>query len=163
MAFMRVVCFVLLVGLAAAACQPDCAKCPPMWTFYNDNCYRYFGTGKPFAEAERHCQQFTQVGQAHLASIASRDENNLLFTMWESVRGTTEGGLWIGYNDLVNEGYFSWTDLTEITYTGWSDNEPGGYGSNRDCVEMMRDNGGQWEDKACGGEKSFFCKLAVTK
>nr|Q8WPD0.1 RecName: Full=Alpha-N-acetylgalactosamine-specific lectin; AltName: Full=Alpha-N-acetylgalactosamine-binding lectin; AltName: Full=GalNAc-specific lectin; AltName: Full=Lectin; Short=ApL; AltName: Full=Tn antigen-specific lectin; Flags: Precursor [Patiria pectinifera]BAB78598.1 GalNAc-specific lectin [Patiria pectinifera]BAB85109.1 alpha-N-acetylgalactosamine-binding lectin [Patiria pectinifera] len=167
MAFFRALCFVLLVGFAAA-CQPDCSwkcppKCPPMWTFYNGNCYRYFGTGKTYDEAESHCQEFTEVGLGHLASIASAEENNLLLTMWKSVRTTTTGGLWIGLNDQAEEGNFIWTDGSAVTFTDWATTQPDNY-QNEDCAHMRHELDGddRWNDIACSRAFAYVCKMSTT-
>ncbi|XP_038065120.1 alpha-N-acetylgalactosamine-specific lectin-like [Patiria miniata] len=161
MAFMRVLCFVLLVGLAAA-CQPQCPKCPPMWTFYIGNCYRYFGTAKTFAEAEKHCKEFTEVGQGHLASITSAEEDNLLYTMWMSVRGTTGSGLWIGFTDEAEEGNFIWTDRSAVSYTGWRSGEPNNVGKEH-CTNMPNGWDGEWNDTKCGHAHAYMCKMTTAK
>ncbi|XP_038066037.1 alpha-N-acetylgalactosamine-specific lectin-like [Patiria miniata] len=155
-----------MVGLGvdiAAACQPQCPKCPPMRTFYNGNCYRLFGIGKTYDEAEKHCQQFTQVGQGHLASIASAGENNLLLTLWKSARGTTSGGLWIGFNDLAGEGNYIWTDRSAPSYTGWADDQPDNHSGNEHCVHMREDGDNAWNDIECGQSFSYLCKMTTTK
>ncbi|XP_038065014.1 alpha-N-acetylgalactosamine-specific lectin-like [Patiria miniata] len=158
MAFIRVVSFVLLVGLAAA-CQPRCPKCPPMWTFYNGNCYRFFGTGKTYDEAEKHCQQFTQVGQGHLTSIGSAEENNLLLTMYTSAGGTD---LWIGFDDQAEEGNFVWTDGSAGSYTGWRSGEPNNSG-NEHCANLPKSWDGEWNDTKCGTPRQYICKMTTTK
>ncbi|XP_038066242.1 alpha-N-acetylgalactosamine-specific lectin-like [Patiria miniata] len=160
MTFMQALCFVLLVGLAAAF-QPDCPKCPPMWTFYNGNCYRLFGTGKTFAEAEKYCQQFAQVGQGHVASITSAEENNLLLTMWKSASEPKKmGALWIGFTDKAGEGNFIWTDGSPVGFTAWSDGKPN-YGSGQPCAHM-RYNYAAWNDAQCDNVWPHICKMATT-
>ncbi|XP_038065035.1 alpha-N-acetylgalactosamine-specific lectin-like [Patiria miniata] len=167
MAFMRALCFVLLVGFAAA-CKPDCSlkcppKCPPMWTFYNGNCYHYFGTAKTFAEAENHCKEFTQVGQGHLASVVSAEENDLLLTMWKSARGTTAGGMWIGFTDEADEGNFIWTDGSAVGFTRWRSGQPWSPAGDADCTEMKEGWDGEWNDTQCGDTNAYMCKMATTK
>ncbi|XP_038055115.1 alpha-N-acetylgalactosamine-specific lectin-like [Patiria miniata] len=166
MAFVRALCFVLLVSFAAAW-QPYCSskcppKCPPMWTFYNGNCYRYFGTAKTFNAAESHCQQFTQVGHGHLASVASAKENTFLFAMWKSARTTTTGGLWIGFTDQAVEGKFIWTDGSQVSYTRWSSGQPDDWRRLEDCTHMWHDRHGQWNDNECGFKYSYMCKMSRT-
>ncbi|XP_038066255.1 alpha-N-acetylgalactosamine-specific lectin-like [Patiria miniata] len=159
MAFIRALCFVLLVGLAAA-CQPCCPKCPPMWTFYNGNCYRYFGIGKNYDEAEKHCQEFAQVGQGHLASITSAEENDLLLTMFKSSGGNDR--LWIGFNDLAEEGNYIWADGSAVSYTKWRRSEPNNGGNNEHCAHMYPNNG-EWNDTECDRAVPYMCKMTTTK
>ncbi|XP_038065178.1 alpha-N-acetylgalactosamine-specific lectin-like [Patiria miniata] len=159
MAVIRVVCFVLFVGLAAA-CQPRCPKCPPMWTFYNGNCYRLFGAGKPYAEAEKHCQEFSQVGQGHVASVASAEENNLLFAMFTSASGRNNG-LWIGFTDDAEEGNFVWADGSAVSYTDWNTGEPNNASGNEHCT-LLR-TVGNWNDGNCNRALAYVCKMTTTK
>ncbi|XP_038065179.1 alpha-N-acetylgalactosamine-specific lectin-like [Patiria miniata] len=161
MAFIRSLCFVLLVGLAAA-CQPRCPKCPPMWIFYKGNCYRFFGTGKTYDEAEKYCQQFTQVGQGHVASIASAEENNLLLTMWKSASEPQKtGALWIGCTDKAGEKNFIWTDGSPVGFTAWSDGRPKYNSISRPCAHM-RYKYAKWNDAKCDNVWPHICKMATT-
>ncbi|XP_038065858.1 alpha-N-acetylgalactosamine-specific lectin-like [Patiria miniata] len=161
MAFMRVLWCVVLVSFAPVCQQAECPKCPPMWTFYNGYCYRLFGNAKTFSEAENHCQDFTNVGQGHLTSIANAQENNLLFTVWKSTRGTAEGGLWIGFTDEVEEGNFIWTDKSVVNFTEWSDGQPDNYGGGEKCTHMWYGKYGEWNDIGCDNLFSYMCKMTA--
>ncbi|XP_038066179.1 alpha-N-acetylgalactosamine-specific lectin-like [Patiria miniata] len=165
MAFLQILCVVLLVGVGldtASACQPRCHKCPPIWTFYKGSCYRLFATKKSQPDAEKHCRQFSAVGQGHLASIASAEENDILLEMWDSVRGTTAGGLWIGFTDEAEEGNFIWNDGSAVSYTKWKDGQPNNAGDEH-CTQMLQENNGEWSDFKCFKEYSYMCKMTATE
>lgn len=51
---------------------------------------------------------------------------------------TVTSDVWIGLNDLVVSGMFSWTDEHMVTFTYWAPGEPNSHdGFSEDCVEML--------------------------
>ena len=81
------------------------------------------------------------------------------------------GLLYIGLNDLGNEGFFRWTDATTTNYYNWRPGEPNqAKGSNEDCVnaymylkpagvdEMLNNH---WNDNPCSDKLPFVCRKAV--
>ncbi|XP_038066192.1 alpha-N-acetylgalactosamine-specific lectin-like [Patiria miniata] len=167
MAFRRILYVVLMVALSVdivTAIKPQCSKCPSKWTLHNGNCYHVFLIGKTFAEAEKHCQEFTRVGQGHLASIGSALEHDLLFEMWKSVRGTTKVGMWIGLTDKAKEGKFVWTDGSSTNYAKWDNGQPDNYADREHCTHMMIDRSdGRWNDLNCNQVYSYMCKISPTE
>ena len=66
--------------------------------------------------------------------------------------------LWIGLNDLTQEGSFVWSDGTKVTYKDWKkDNgnpEPNG-GEQENCVVIHT---GGWVDIGCHDHNHFLCE-----
>ena len=66
-------------------------------------------------------------------------------------------GTWIGLNDVINEGSFTWSDKSAVTFANWRAGEPNADHKLEDCVEM---NQSKWNDLSCGTELDFVCQTA---
>jgi len=74
----------------------------------------------------------------HLAAINDAAENTWVFNTFSSYGGV-ERSLWIGLNDLVQEGQFVWTSGESPGYFNWAPPEPnngGGIFPNEDVVHI---------------------------
>lgn len=70
--------------------------------------------------------------------------------------------LWIGFNDMHQEGKFFWTDSSPTKYTNWNVNEPQNYGWRRDCVDMTPfGHAGRWGTVQCDQQKGFICETGL--
>jgi len=80
----------------------------------------------------------------HLATINDADENE-----WVRVELANFGGVdrrvWIGFNDVADEGNFVWSSGQPVTYTNWNGGEPNNSGGLEDWVELFGSNG-RWND-----------------
>ncbi|XP_022111143.1 alpha-N-acetylgalactosamine-specific lectin-like [Acanthaster planci] len=151
--------FLLALGLAEGVDL----DCPPFWTRYGDNCYRFFGLPKKWQSAEDHCQEFfTRSGQGHLASIHSSGEDSFLLQLWKTslVPQTGELGkfVWLGGNDLAEEGTFVWSDGTNMTYQGWRDGQPDNKSVNQHCGCFWEF---AWDDFGCHFPLPYLCKMPI--
>ncbi|MDP3997793.1 MAG: lectin-like protein [Candidatus Andersenbacteria bacterium] len=79
----------------------------------------------------------------HLATINDAAEN-----AWITRAFPGEPYLWIGLNDVEQEGRFAWSSGQSVTYTNWAPGEPNNYGGNEDYVRMRNYTGAQskWND-----------------
>lgn len=92
-----------------------------------------------------------------LASIHSQEELDLIQMM---------GSGWIGLHDQAAEGFFEWTDGSDLDYTNWRCYEDGhcepngGHATGEDCVHTYGD--GSWNDRPCqdtnGAGRGSFCR-----
>ncbi|XP_038054243.1 alpha-N-acetylgalactosamine-specific lectin-like [Patiria miniata] len=167
MAFSRISCvmFFLVLGLVSAD------DCPPFWTGYGNYCYRFFGPPKTWQSAEEHCREFfTRNGQGHLASIHSAGENDFLIQLWRTSlvpndEYTLANHAWIGHNDLVREGRFTWSDGTGFDYSGWSSAKPAdNAGSGEDCGDFLNRpllDQVVWNDYTCNSAEPYICKMTA--
>ncbi|HMP30914.1 MAG TPA: HYR domain-containing protein, partial [Saprospiraceae bacterium] len=78
----------------------------------------------------------------HLVTISSVGENQFIFENLDS----ESQNLWIGLNDIAEEGNFTWANGQPLTYTNWNDNEPNNFLGNENAVVLETVNGGQWND-----------------
>ncbi|ATB27081.1 CotH kinase family protein [Melittangium boletus] len=104
-----------------------------------------------FADAEADC--VTQGG--HLVSIHDQATQDAVLA---GARALSTGSWWLGLNDRVQEGDYTWTDGSPRHYTAWASGEPNNYGGDEDCTQMYG-SGGAWNDSACNGAANFICAL----
>ncbi|NP_999805.1 C-type lectin domain protein precursor [Strongylocentrotus purpuratus] len=154
-------------------------SCPTFWTGYGNYCYRYFNDVKTWLEAEFYCRTFGaggcmgQTGQAHLVSIHSQDENDFLFSYFDTVRNKLppaigpirDERLWLGLTDKKQEGFWTWSDGTNLDYANWRAGEPNNNGGNEDYAQMSVEinHEGLWFDMTdAHGDYivHYICKMA---
>ncbi len=166
-----------LILCLAISLQQIAADCPPFWTQFQTNCYRFFGAKKDWNEAELHCNSFSPAKHfewatvAHLTSINSQAEQDFLYAYWESSREINDvsSSCWIGFKITGDNGDFTWSDESPVTYTNWDFQRPNdALGGNEKCTEMWEQVYGHkpksWNDTPCDQQNhaSFICKLTVT-
>ena len=88
---------------------------------------------------------------AELATVDSAELNTFLTS-------SVQDKAWIGGNDLLQEGSFSWADGTAWSYNNWRSNAPnnGNANSEQDCVVLRTD--GEWDDVSCDTTRNFVCQ-----
>ncbi|XP_077441704.1 macrophage mannose receptor 1-like [Vanacampus margaritifer] len=129
-------------------------RCPePDWGQFVGFCYKTFEDKKTWAHAQPACRGLG----AELVSIRSKVEQ-----AWVKKASNLDiSDMWIGLNDLVDLGRFSWSDRQNVTFTHWAPGEP----NNRislaeDCVAMSRRTG-RWKQMSCAQVSGFMCKMAT--
>ncbi|XP_013381710.1 C-type lectin domain family 4 member K [Lingula anatina] len=121
---------------------------------YQSSWYKYISQPAPWHKAEELCQLIHP--QAHLADILSQAENDFILGL--APTGTNE--VFVGGHDIVKEGVWKWTTGQQLTYTKWNNGEPNSYkGMEEDCILMMVNAGGAWNDDSCDKSYSFVCKI----
>nr|XP_054766904.1 echinoidin-like [Lytechinus pictus] len=156
-------------GVDAAICG-----CPPLWTGFNDNCYRYFSSeNMTHFDAELACQTFTtpcgeetsSSSVGHLVSIHSQDEMDFISVMYETLRSKRPGlgtRVWIGLHDRALEDSPDWTDGTQYDYSNWAPGQPNDQNGASDCVYFSRHQLYKWNDIACtlsSRVEAYICKI----
>jgi len=114
---------------------------------YGGHTYYMLQTSSSWTEAE--AAAVTLGG--HLVTINDAEEDAWLFGTF----GGNDYALWIGINDVAEEGTFVWAGGDPVVYTNWAPTEPGAEGSDWDYVNIHKANHvdypGKWNDWPNGG------------
>jgi C-type mannose receptor len=89
-------------------------------------------------------QQASALAEAyggHLVSVTSDAENQALVHPQFG-----QGRKWLGFNDIVEENTYVWSDDSSVTFTAWQPGEPNGEGE--DCA-VHEGAAGSWNDVSC--------------
>ena len=100
-----------------------------------------------YLEAKDQCES----DGAYLAIPRSDAENAFIASL------IPNDNIWIGVNDIDEEGTFAAVDGQEVTYTKWRDGEPNHYGGNEDGFLMVGGTNGMWADKGIEHQEKFIC------
>uniref|UniRef100_A0A914WG04 Uncharacterized protein n=1 Tax=Plectus sambesii TaxID=2011161 RepID=A0A914WG04_9BILA len=65
--------------------------------------------------------------------------------------------MWIGADDIAQNGVFTWTDCTPFSFTHWKPGQPV-LNSNKLCVAAEARASGYWNTNDCGDEFCFICE-----
>lgn len=142
--------FIFKFGVVGSSCL-----CPRPWITFRDHCYQFIRKQTSFDHAEEICESYSDMnGHSHLVSI--HDEEELLFVSSNSIDIIGTGHVWIGLNDIQEEGEYVWTDGSTFNYSKFSEGEPNDDG-NEDCIHIT-DDGRFWNDHYCHLNKYFLCK-----
>ena len=112
--------------------------------------YKVYSEHYDYDSAKTQCES----DGAFLAIPRSEDENDYISDL---IPGQD---IWIGINDIDQEGVFVAVDGSNITYTNWAFNEPNNYNNNEDAVHI---HSGQtnWNDLATYHQAEFVCSLRI--
>ena len=71
----------------------------------------------------------------------------------------SDDGIWIGLNDIANEGTMVWQDGTSLTFSNWMDGQPDG---DSDCVivDKRHSTTREWRDnESCNEQYRYACSM----
>jgi len=138
-------------------CSEDkCVEaCEQDWERNGEHCYLWNTEAKNWTDAEDFCQQ----AGGHLASAVHTNATNNFILEETKRRGLNR--LWLGGNDLEEEGAWKWTDCTPWEDTFWSSRwgEPNNLGG-EDCLEIWNRDW-KWNDWKCSVEQGFVCSKKI--
>ena len=119
---------------------------------WGNSFYKIYNTKMNYADAKAKCES----DGTFLAYPRSETESDFIGGLI-----TDEQWMWIGINDIENEGLFVGADGREISWTDWSNGEPTKWGD-EDGVEM--EIGwviGNWRDRSINELRPFVCSLNI--
>ncbi|KAM9075902.1 tetranectin [Balaenoptera ricei] len=121
-------------------------------------CFLAFVQAKTFHEASEDCiSRGGTLGTPHTGS-----ENDALYEYLSQSVGS-EAEVWLGFNDMADEG--AWVDMTggHITYKNWETEitaQPDG-GKVENCAALSGAANGKWFDKRCRDNLPYVCQFAI--
>ncbi|XP_078251344.1 snaclec bitiscetin subunit beta-like [Rhinoraja longicauda] len=126
-------------------------RCVKGWYKYPrlNNCYRFFPRRRSWASAEAFCKR--QPHSGHLATVTSLIHNKFIL---EVIRASCKpkSHVWIGLNNRVKGGPFTWIDGYPLRYQRCDADEED---KRRRCWLIRRN--GSWRSIRCGHRLSFVC------
>lgn len=93
----------------------------------------------------------------HLVSIGDEFEQEFVWSTFGNLDGV-DRRVWIGFNDVANEGAFEWSDGSRVTYTNWNGGEPNNANGTEHYTELLGSSG-KWNDMPDSG--GSFPHIAV--
>ena len=107
------------------------------WEFYDNNCYKLVESSVTWDTARQGCES----ENAALVTIDNSGENAFVGSL-------STATLWIGLNDISQEGIYVWVSGSTSAYRSWSAGQPDNFG-NEDCVHMLLPSSTVWNDLPC--------------
>ena len=93
----------------------------------------------------------------YLVVINSEDEEKYLEKKTQEILGVVDQGVWIGLNDIDEEGKWSWVNGDKLTYTKWHKGEPNNNcGHPESCVLLNKRADYGWNDGAMDSEHYYI-------
>ena len=136
-------------------------SCGEGWEKNGEHCYFWSTEKKNWNDAEDFCQ----MEGGHLASVESEATRQYLE---ERTNRIGLGDVWLGGNDLNQEGVWQWTDGTpwdqEVEF--WRPGEPNNSGGAENCLELHLYgdmHNGRWNDDICSKDNAFLCSKRTEK
>ncbi|XP_043954892.1 type-2 ice-structuring protein-like [Gambusia affinis] len=127
-------------------------KCRNGWNLIHGRCFKYVPRRLTWAEAEKNC---ISMG-GNLASVHSSEEYHgiqwLIRCATHELRET-----WIGGSDAAEEGSWTWSDGTLMTFTNWCPGEPNNLRGCQHCMQMNHSGKKCWDDNNCPSRQPSVC------
>ncbi|PIK60007.1 putative echinoidin-like [Apostichopus japonicus] len=147
---------VLLSVLIEVQVGATSCLCPRPWVPFRDYCYRFEVKKATFKNAEKLCQSYSgEIVDSHLVSIHDSEEGTFLTMTATDIFDTSD--VWIGLNDMHEEGNYTWTDGSAYEYRHFADGEPNAAITDEDCIYVYLVVG-TWNDSTCNDLNPFVCK-----
>ncbi|XP_077993136.1 lymphocyte antigen 75-like [Glandiceps talaboti] len=112
----------------------DSEICPVGWITYEDNCFKAyimpFEDRSNWYDALDYCREMG----ADLASFHSEEEEYFVIQQ----TGQSQS-VWLGMNDIEEDGVYVWSDGSNVTYVNWAVGEPYS-GDLYQCISSSNDN-----------------------
>lgn len=144
--------------------KEGCRHCQPGWIYMNSMCYFYSFYSSVPLKGWKEAQSYCQRNSATLVVVDSREKQRAINDMINPSRSQTRFGIWIGLDDLEEEGVWRWPDRTRLVEGLWYEGEPNNHGT-ENCAEIMVviENPFQsWNDAPCNYARNWICEMNPT-
>ena len=154
----HLLCFNLI---SLCLCLDYSYTCPNCWTkFGSSSCFKLVKTKKTWRDSLTDCENLEEERifarnisfHSSLARIISDQEQHDI-----SANLIDIGEAWIGLNDIVDEGFYVWSDGSPLIYVNWDFSEAGKESflrKDHDCVAATKNS---WKTMLCAEKKSSIC------
>ncbi len=112
-------------------------------------CFEYFFESSSWAGARLKCQFLS----GDLARVDDSATNGILASLVPSAFPEA----WLLGSDTASEGVWTW-DAEPMTYTNWRAGEPNNGNGVENCLALISNQGGAWDDNNCNDLKSYICQ-----
>ncbi|MCP4444664.1 MAG: C-type lectin domain-containing protein [Myxococcales bacterium] len=112
-------------------------------------CFEYFFEDSSWAGARLKCQ----ILGGDLARIDDAGTNGIL----ASLVPTAFPEAWLLGSDTASEGVWTW-DGEPMSYQNWRAGEPNNGSGVENCLQVLSDQGGTWDDRNCNDLTSYICQ-----
>ncbi|XP_048250990.1 C-type lectin domain family 4 member G-like isoform X2 [Haliotis rufescens] len=148
----RLLCVVLAVVVAVNGQNGnDLSRCPSNLK-RNQYLYSHGEYCYEFAIAEHRywkgARDYCVADGGHLVKIDNMDKELFLVSTLLHL-DFHDKAIWIGLNDIQQEGVYTWTNGELATFTYWAPGEPSFLHNFEDCVAMKVTDSGHWHDFPC--------------
>jgi hypothetical protein len=120
---------------------------------YENHTYKFV----PKKESWMRARKSAEKEGGYLVVINNENEEKYLEQKIKEFLGLRQEPVWIGLNDIDEEGKWSWVNSDKITYTKWLSGEPnnnGGYPES--CVVIEKRNDYGWNDNPMDAEHFYI-------
>ncbi|XP_059828140.1 macrophage mannose receptor 1 [Hypanus sabinus] len=136
--------------------------CPTGWKPFGKKCFKFYGKIEEERLSWSAARDVCINDGGNLASIQSAKEQAFITL---SLNGFPLD-VWIGLNDINQEGRYLWTEGKGVSYTNWAKGFPTGQSYSydnpqSDCVTVSvtaKKLGGLWKDNYCHIKRGFICQ-----
>ena len=122
------------------------SECPAPWISLSTGCYQFLEEKMTWNEANAACNNIS----GHLVDVETEEEQVLLVAERKKSRYNRFKYMWIGLNDVDDEGVWRWSDSAKATFSSWGPGQPNSSGGEQDCATMdFSSYDGSWNDFWC--------------
>ncbi|XP_046369041.1 galactose-specific lectin nattectin-like [Haliotis rufescens] len=133
-------------------------RCPSGFIANGAKCYKFVNWQASWPEAKVMCD----VMDAHLLEIDSPWEEQFILERLDFVENEiSDGSLWIGATDIINENEWVWmTSGKRVGYRNWNREEPEAMMKvHGHCLAVTPKPKFIWEEIPCKQELFFICEM----
>lgn len=136
----------------------DGSGCPAGYAYILGSCYWLTDFPMMWMDAAVACAE--QNGS--LASFTSEEQNRWVYEYFASF-GWSSYDLWIGLNDISQEGTMEWIDSSgnDSAFSYWYSGQPDNSGGQENCVVFWNSRYGKWNDYLCSNTYPGICRYVA--
>jgi cysteine-rich repeat protein len=146
-----------------SVCTANCAA-TPTWSSYLGGTslqtteYYYCTTAVTWTNAQTNCDGVASSWA--MVTIAGGTGGYTAAQENAHISGQTSAVSWTGLNDVASEGNFVWeADNSALgAFTNWETGQPNNSPAGSNCVAMLNNGGGTWDDLVCTNTNAYVCE-----